>query len=108
MINANACSKKHTEAFNCDIIKGNISFRTRREGDYITIHPDGRTQKLKSYFINEKIPQNERDKILLVAEGSHILWIVGYRKNGAYEVNEETKKILEIEIHKGEGHGRED
>ena len=106
-INVNACSKKHTEVFNCDIIKGNISFRTRREGDYITIHPDGRTQKLKSYFINEKIPQSERDKILLVAEGSHILWIVGYRKNCAYEVNEETKNILEIKIHKGEGHGRE-
>ncbi len=94
--------KNNTERFNCDIIKGNISFRTRREGDYITIHPDGRTQKLKSYFINEKIPQKERDQILLVAEGNHVLWIVGYRRGCTYQVNKDTQKILEINIYKGE------
>ena len=94
--------KINTEKFNCDIIKGSISFRTRREGDYITIHPDGRTQKLKSYFVNEKIPQKERDQILLVAEGSHVLWVVGYRRSCIYQVNEDTKKVLEIKVYKGE------
>ena len=92
--------------FNCDIIKSNISFRTRREGDYITIHPDGRTQKLKSYLINEKIPQSERDQLLLVAEGSHVLWIVGYRKSSAYQVCADTKRILEISVYEGEENGR--
>lgn len=104
--NADTVQKTVTSHFNCDIIKGNISFRTRRQGDYITIHPDGRTQKLKTYFINEKIPQEERDKILLVAEGSHILWIVGYRRGLAYPVNENTKRILEIRIDEGENYGR--
>ena len=100
--NANTFEKNSAGLFNCDIIKGNISFRTRREGDYITIHPDGRTQKLKSYFINEKIPQSQRDQLLLVAEGSHILWIVGYRKSSAYQVHENTRKILEINVYEGE------
>ena len=100
--NVNTFEKSSAGLFNCDIIKGNISFRTRREGDYITIHPDGRTQKLKSYFVNEKIPQSERDKLLLVAEGSHILWIVGYRKSSAYQVHEDTRKILEINVYEGE------
>lgn len=99
--------KNHTKRFNCDIIKGGICIRTRKNGDYITIHPDGRTQKLKSYFINEKIPQEERDKILLVADGSHILWIVGYRTNPVYEVKTNTKRILEIQIDKGENYGRQ-
>ena len=100
--NVNSFEKSSAGLFNCDIIKGNISFRTRREGDYITIHPDGRTQKLKSYFVNEKIPQSERDKLLLVAEGNHILWIVGYRKSSAYQVHEDTRKILEINVYEGE------
>jgi len=100
--------KSHTKYFDCDIIKKGISFRTRRPGDYITIHSDGRTQKLKAYFINEKIPQEERDKVLLVADGSHILWIVGYRVNCAYQVNENTKSVLEIHIDKGERDGRDD
>lgn len=99
--------KSHTKQFNCDIIKNNISIRTRRQGDYITIHEDGRTQKLKSYFINEKIPQEERDEILLVADGSHVMWIVGYRTNPVYEVKTNTKRVLEIQIDEGEHYGRE-
>lgn len=99
--------KIDTKQFNCDIIKGNICIRTRRQGDYITIHEDGRTQKLKSYFINEKIPQDERDQILLIAEGNHIIWIVGYRTNPVYEVKTNTKRILEIQIDEGEDYGRE-
>ena len=94
--------KSHTKRFDCDIIKHGISFRTRRPGDYITIHPDGRTQKLKSYFINEKVPKEERDKVLLVADGSHILWIVGYRVNCTYQMNENTNRVLEIRVDKGE------
>ena len=99
--------KSNTKWFDCDIIKNNICFRVRRPGDYITIHPDGRTQKIKTFFINEKIPQKERDRILLVADGSHILWIVGYRQGSACRVTAETKRFLTIEIYGGENDGRE-
>lgn len=101
-IDGETLEKSHTKRFDCDIIKNGISFRTRRPGDYITIHTDGRTQKLKTYFINEKIPQKERDKILLVADGSHILWVVGYRVSCAYQTNETTRCVLEIHIDEGE------
>ena len=106
-IDGETLEKSHTKWFDCDIIKHGISIRTRRQGDYITIHPDGRTQKIKTYFINEKIPKEERDNILLVADGNHILWIVGYRVNCAYQVNQNTKCVLEIHIDKGEENGRD-
>lgn len=99
--------KNYTKRFDCDIIKNGICFRTRKQGDYITIHPDGRTQKLKAYFVNEKIPQRERDKILLVADGNHILWIVGHRVNCAYQTKENTNRVLEIHIDEGEKDGRD-
>ena len=97
--------KKCTKWFDYDIIKDNICFRTRRPGDYLCIHPDGKTQKLKSYFINEKIPQSERDDMLLVAVGSHILWIPGQRRSCKYRVTENTKYILEIHVDEGERDG---
>lgn len=106
-IDGQTLEKSHTKQFDCDIIKNGISFRTRRQGDYITIHPDGRTQKLKTFFINEKIPREKRDEILLVADGNHILWVVGYRVNCAYQVTEHTKNVLVIQVDKGEEHGRE-
>ena len=97
--------KKCTKWFDYGIIKDNICFRTRRPGDYLCIHPDGKTQKLKSYFINEKIPQSERDDMLLVAVGSHILWIPGQRRSCKYRVTENTKYILEIHVDEGERDG---
>ncbi|MBQ8559632.1 MAG: tRNA lysidine(34) synthetase TilS [Tyzzerella sp.] len=93
--------------FDYGIIASEICVRTRRPGDYISIHSSGKKQKLKSFFINEKIPQEKRDEILLVADGNHILWIVGYRTNPAYQVTEHTKHVLEIQMDKGENYGRE-
>lgn len=89
--------KKYTKSFDYDKITDSLQLRNRRPGDYLTI-AQGKKQKLKSFFINEKIPQNERDKILLIAEGSHVLWVVGYRMSEDYKVTENTERILEISI----------
>lgn len=97
------CSEKtYTKWFDYDIIKDTVNVRMRKPGDYITIHQDGKTQKLKSFFINEKIPREKRGEIPLIAEGNHVLWIVGYRAGSAYRISEHTKRVLEIQINKGE------
>ncbi len=58
----------------------------------------GDRQSLKKLFINEKVPASERDRMPLVAAGSHILWVVGLRESLAYPVTEETKTILELSV----------
>ena len=60
--------------------------------------PDGaiRKKKLKSYFIDEKVPSKERSAIFLVTENSHVLWIVGGRISSFYKVSDKTKRILEL------------
>ena len=88
--------KTYTKWFDYDIIKRTVKIRHRESGDYIVIDKQGRTQKLKQYFINEKIPQNMRDKVWLVADGQEIMWIVGYRQSNGYQVTEKTEKIMEI------------
>ena len=93
--------KTYTKWFDYDIIKENVFVRNRRAGDRIAIDKEGNTQKLKSYFVNEKIPSDKRDKIPLIAEKERILWIVGYRQSKAYQVTEQTKTVLEITINGG-------
>ncbi len=95
------------KCFDYDIIAEGVCIRTRKQGDYITIHPDGGTQKIKTYFVNEKVPQEKREETLLLADGNHVMWIIGFRTNCRYHVTEQTKRILKIVIDKGENYGSE-
>ena len=96
----------YTKWFDYDIIKNTVKIRHREPGDYITIAKDGGAQKLKQYFINEKIPGSLRDKIWLAADGKHIMWIVGYRQNQKYQIAEKTRRILELKFYGGQDDGR--
>lgn len=98
--------KSYTKWVDYGIIQNGLSVRTRQSGDFIVIDDKGSRQKLKSFFINEKIPREERDKIVLIADGNHILWIPGYRMSRAGRIRSDTKKILEIRITEEEKDGR--
>lgn len=90
------CEKKYTKWLDYDRITMNLCVRTRRPGDYLVINDQNQKKMLNRFFIDQKIPAEKRDEILLVADGSHIVWIVGYRISAAYKVNENTKNVLEI------------
>ena len=91
----------YTKWFDYDTINGAITLRTRQKGDMIQVLKNHGEKKLKDFFINEKIPKEERDHILLVANGNSILWVVGHRLSEAYKVSQHTKTILQIELIEG-------
>ena len=90
--------KTYTKWFDYDKIKDSLEVRFRLPGDYITINAQGGRKKLKDYFIDCKIPRQERDRITLLAEGSHILWAVGLRISGYYKITSQTKRVLEVHV----------
>ena len=92
--------KTYTKWFDYDKMKCDIFLRTRREGDYLVINSQGNQKKLKDYFINEKIPRDQRDSQLLLADGSHIIWILGHRMSEEYKVTQHTKRVLEVRYEK--------
>ena len=47
-------------------------------------------------MVDEKIPLAMRDQIPLIADGDHIMWIIGYRISEYYKVTDETRQVLEI------------
>lgn len=61
----------------CDIITGDTVVRRRRAGDTFTDSRRGVTKTLKKLFNEMKIPREKRDSLLVVADGSAVLWIEG-------------------------------
>ncbi|CAJ1200507.1 tRNA(Ile)-lysidine synthase [Companilactobacillus paralimentarius] len=51
-----------------------ISLRTRRDGDKLLLS-NGQHQKLSKRFINEKIPEYERDNYLILLFDNQIVWV---------------------------------
>lgn len=91
---------EYTKWFDYGKIKNSIVIRTRMPGDYLTVNSMNHHKTLKSYFIDHKIPQKERDQICLLADDRHIIWIVGERISNYYKVSEHTKMILHVVFEK--------
>lgn len=94
----NIPEKTYTKWFDYDKITRVLAFRTRETGDFLTIDSALRKKTIKEYMINEKIPKMQRERIYLLADGPHILWIPGYRISQYYKVNENTKCILQVQL----------
>ncbi len=88
--------KTYTKWLDYDKIKDGFCIRTRRSGDYFISDAKGHRKKLKSYFIDEKIPVDERGKRWLLAQENEVLWLVGGRISEHVKVSQKTKYIFEI------------
>ena len=93
--------KKYTKWLDYDKIKQELSVRTRQPGDFLIIDNKGSRKKLNRYFIDEKLPSEERDRILLLCAGCEVLWVVGGRINENYKITPRTRRILEIQYQGG-------
>lgn len=87
-----------TKWFDYDRIQDRVVVRTRRPGDSLVVHPDGRRKKLKDYWIDQKLPREEREKTWLLAAASEVLWIFGGRTGEGNRIDTDTQQILIVEM----------
>ena len=98
LIEKNECTK----AFDYDKMSDSFFLRTRKEKDIITIKNGEKS--LSRFFIDSKIPKDERDEILLFAKENEVIWIVGFRISEKFKITENTKKALIVSV-TGESNG---
>lgn len=83
-----------------DKLKFPLIVRPRQNGDFFYPYGFGKRKKLQDFFVDEKIPRDERDRIPLIVSGNDIVWIVGYRGDERFKITEETKKLLVLDVKK--------
>lgn len=85
-----------------DKIKSPLFIRLRKKGDRFSPFGGHGSRKLKDFFINEKIPRPERERIPLLIGNDKIIWVIGYRRAATAPVTENTKNILAIKAKSNE------
>lgn len=85
---------KYDEAVDFDKISVPLMIRTRRPGDKFWPLGSQGIQKVKDFFINNKVPFLERDTVPIVTMNGQPIWIVGFRIDDRIRVTEGTRKLL--------------
>ncbi len=98
--------KTYTKWFDYDKIGESMLLRHRHKGDFFIINRQGNKKTLKEYMIHEKIPQEIRDELFMLAVDNHIIWLIGYRISQHYKVDQNTKNILAVHIVGGNSNDR--
>ncbi len=84
--------------FDQDKLTAPITYRTPREGDWFI--PFGMKGKklISDYLTDVKATRFEKENQLLALCGEDIIWVVGRRSDNRYRVNQNTKRIIRLEI----------
>jgi len=81
-----------------------LHIRTRKPGDRMRYKGLNGSKKIKDIFIDEKIPRNDRDEIIVVADDEEeILWLIGVRKGVLMKPPKEGTLYLSLTYKKPEG-----
>jgi len=68
--------------------------RSRRRGDVFSPLGMIGTKKLQDFFVDEKVPESQRDTLPLVLANEEIIWVVGKRISERVRINENTRSFL--------------
>ncbi len=89
---------KKSACFDADKLPFPLSVRSRRAGDFFYPGGFGKKKKIQDYFVDEKIPRDERDSVPILMSNKNIAWVVGHRIDERYKVDDNTDRVLLLEI----------
>ena len=83
-----------------DMLQEPLFLREKKRGD--RFQPSGMrgSKKIKDFFIDLKIPLEERDKVPLLISKDKVAWVVGYRVDERFKIQKSTRRILKIKVTK--------
>ncbi len=91
-------TEAHVAYFDLDRLLFPLLVRNQRPGDRFSPLGLKGTQKVKKYFINNKIPPAQRRNCPLLLSEGNIIWIAGHRIDNAVKVSPQTRRVLKAEL----------
>jgi len=92
------CDGRMKAVFDFDRLFFPLYIRMREDGDYFYPAGFGMRKKLQDFFVDCKVPHEERDSVPIVVSGEDIIWIAGYRMDERFTPKDFTKKFVTLSI----------
>lgn len=77
-----------------------LAVRARERGDFFYPLGFGKRKKLQDFFVDEKVPRDERDAVPVVTAGDEIIWIAGMRGDERFKTDGGTRRFLVLRLRK--------
>jgi len=82
-----------------DRFGGPLTVRSWRAGEWFCPSGmQGHRKKLQDFFVDEKVPRDERGSVPLVVAPAGIVWVVGYRADERFKVKAETARPVTLSL----------
>ncbi len=86
------------EYINQDVISWPLQLRNIEAGDYFQpLGMAGKSKKLQDLMVDLKLEMFEKERLLLLTNHDHILWVVGLRLDERAKVSPDQKKIYRLQ-----------
>lgn len=80
------------------ILGKEVIIRNKTAGDRFSPLGVKGTKKLQDFFVDEKVPAEERERVPIVESVGRIIWVAGKRLDERAKVTDKTKKIVKLEL----------
>jgi len=89
---------RNVEFVDADKVTGQLLVRNARRGDrFYPLGGEG-SKTLSDFFIDEHVPVYERWRTPVVVDQKGIVWVCGYRLDDRYKVDDQTKRVIRIQL----------
>jgi tRNA(Ile)-lysidine synthase len=83
-------------------LKYPLELRKWRQGDRFKPLGMDHFKKLSNFFIDSKLSIPDKEAVWIITSGEDIIWVVNYRIDDRFKVDDDTKEILVIEYKEDE------
>jgi tRNA(Ile)-lysidine synthase len=87
-----------TALFDLAAVSFPLKVRNFEHGDRFRPLGMAGSQKVKTFFINNKVPRSKRLRCPIFLSEGKIIWVGGYRIGDSVKVTEKTRKVLKAEL----------
>jgi tRNA(Ile)-lysidine synthase len=91
-------AEKDLAAVDAEKLKLPLTVRARRDGDCFYPEGFGKRKKLQDFFVDEKVPRDERGLVPIVTSGDDIVWVAGMRADSRFAAGEGSRNVVLLEL----------